>query len=122
MTYFKLLIAAPLFILAACAAKPLMPSAGTVFLSKDSPPGECHFTGDVQGTQGNIWLAQFTTDANLIEGARNEVRNAASAMDANYVQIETESFSVNTGGIGGTHSAVVIGHAYRCDDTRTRVK
>ena len=105
------------YFLAGCAASPLMPGGDTVRLSKESAPETCEFVGEVQGTQGNFWTAEFTSDANLINGARNQIRNAAFALRADYVKIETESFSHNTSddSLGGTYSAVVIGNAYRCD-------
>jgi len=104
------------FLLAGCAASLLVPGGDTILLSKEPAPEVCEFLGEVQGTQGNFWTAEFTSDTNLINGARNEVRNAAHALRADYVKIETESFSHNTadGSLGGTYSAVVIGNAYRC--------
>jgi len=109
----------PICLLAGCAASPLTPGGDTVLLSKEPAPETCEFLGEVQGTQGNFWTADFTSDANLINGARNELRNAAYAMHADYVKIETESFSHNTAdrSLGGTYSAVVIGNAYRCGES-----
>ena len=102
--------------LCACAATPLAPGAAAVFVSSTEPPPDCVFVAEVQGSQGNFWTADFTSDANLIAGARNELRNAAAALGADYVRVETESFSHNTAddSFGGTYSAVVIGNAYRC--------
>lgn len=101
----------------ACAAKPLTPGGQDVVLSKDAPPKECVFVAEVQGSQGNFWTAEFTSDVDLINGARNELRNSAFMLRADYVKIETESFSHNTSddSLGGTYSAVVIGNAYRCN-------
>ena len=112
--YLKVIL--PFFLLAGCSASPLLPGGGTVLLSKEAAPDTCEFVGEVQGSQGNFWTAEFTSDANLINGARNQIRNAAYALRADYVKIETESFSHNTGdeSLGGTYSAVVIGNAYRC--------
>ena len=106
----------PFCLLVGCAASPLMPGGETILLSKEAAPEACEFLGEVQGTQGNFWTADFTSDANLINGARNQVRNAAYALQADYVKIETESLSHNTAdhSVGGTYSAVVIGNAYRC--------
>ena len=103
-------------LLAGCAAKPLLPGSQAVVLSKNPPPAHCNYLGEVRGNQGNFWTAEFTSDADLVQGARNELRNAASAMGASYVQIETELFSENTAddSLGGTYSAVIIGNAYRC--------
>lgn len=116
MTQSILKIVLPLALLAGCAASPLEPGSGTVVLSKEPAHAECVFVGEVQGAQGNFWTADFTSDANLINGARNKLRNAANALTADYVKIETESLSHNTAdhSLGGTYSAVVIGNAYRC--------
>jgi hypothetical protein len=109
-------LAVSLVLLTACAAKPLIPEGRSVMISKEPAPAGCEFAGEVQGHQGNFWTAEFTSDANLINGARNELRNAANSISANYVKIETESFSDNTSddSLGGTHSVVIIGNAYRC--------
>ena len=106
----------PLCLLLGCAADPIQPGGESILLSKEAAPVGCEFLDEVQGTQGNFWTANFTSDANLIMGARNNLRNAALALRANYVKIETESFSHNTAddSLGGTYSAVVIGNAYRC--------
>lgn len=107
-----------LSILAGCAAKPVVPGSENVLLSKEPAPTGCEFLGEVQGQQGGLWSSNFTSDSNLINGARNEIRNSAYAQHANYVKIETESFSHNTAdnSLGGTYSAVVIGNAYRCSE------
>ena len=112
----NLLVPALAGLLAGCAAKPLLPGSDQVRLSQQPPPADCRFVGEVRGTQGNFWTAEFTSDANLIHGARNELRNAARALSANYVTIETESISHNTatGSVGGAYSAVIIGNAYFC--------
>lgn len=103
--------------LVGCAAKPLVPGSDQVRLSQQPAAEECRFLGEVRGSQGNFWTAEFTSDTNLINGARNELRNAARALSANYVQIETESISHNTatGSLGGAYSAVIIGNAFYCD-------
>lgn len=108
----------PLCLLLGCAADPLLPGGENIMLSKEAAPEGCEFLGEVQGEQGNLLTANFTSDANLINGARNNLRNAALALRANYVKIETESFSHNTAddSLGGTYSAVVIGNAYSCKD------
>ena len=105
-----------LFLLSACAAKPVSVGAERVFVSQQKPPPECQFVGEVQGTQGNFWTAEFTSDRNLLTGARNEMRNQALLLGANYVLIETQSQSHNTAGtsLGGTYSSVIIGNAYKC--------
>lgn len=104
--------------LTACAAKPTYPGAERVFVSELPPAPECRFVGEVQGSQGNFWTAEFTSDRNILSGARNEMRNQALGLGANYVMVETQSHSNNTAGysLGGTFSSVIIGNAYTCPD------
>ena len=105
--------------LAACAAKQASPGAERVFVSEDPPAAGCRFVGEVQGSQGNFWTSDFTSDRNILTGARNELRNQALSLGANYVMVETQSHSHNTArySLGGTYASVVIGNAFICPDT-----
>jgi hypothetical protein len=111
-----LLVLILMVFLAACAAKQASPGADRVFVSEEPPPAGCVFVGEVQGSQGNFWTSDFTSDRNLLTGARNEMRNQALSLGANYVMVETQSHSHNTArhSLGGTYASVIIGNAYRC--------
>ena len=114
---YKLIVSGLIIVfLAACAAKPTNPGAERIFVSNEEPPPDCIFMGEVQGSQGNFWTAEFTSDRNILSGARNEMRNQAFSLGANYVMVETQSHSHNTAGysLGGTFASVIIGNAYRC--------
>jgi hypothetical protein len=102
--------------LAACAAKAIQPGAERVIVSQQPAPKGCVFVGEVRGSQGNFWTAEFTSDKNILTGARNEMRNQALALGANYVVIETQSHSHNTANhsLGGTYASVIFGNAYTC--------
>lgn len=100
-----------LVLLCGCAAKPLVPGAESVFLSNDKPSGECTYLGEVHGSQGNIVTADITTHKAAAEGARNEMRNMAFELGANYVHVQ--QFSHSASDSGGT-SASIVGHAYQC--------
>ncbi len=105
-------------LLAGCAAAPLStPEAGNILVTSNPPGEHCVFVGEVRGGQGNFWTAEFTKDEDLIIGARNELRNAAYALGANFVQLELENQSHNTAdhSTGGVYSSVVIGNAYQCN-------
>lgn len=112
----KLITPIMLMTLVGCASKPALPGAERVFVSQQKPPSECVFVGEVQGSQGNFWTSDFTSDRNLLSGARNEMRNQALGLGANYVLVETQSHSHNTAdySLGGTYSSVIIGNAYKC--------
>lgn len=116
-----LLVAMPIGIIG-CAAAPLtMPEAAGILVTRNAPPAECQFVGEVRGSQGNFWTAEFTKDEDLVVGARNEMRDAAHHLGANYVQIEFENPSHNTAdhSLGGVYSSTVIGNAYSCPSMRS---
>ena len=115
----RLIILFPIAFLSACAAKQASPGAERIFVSENPPPAGCVYMGEVQGSQGNFWTAEFTSDRNLLSGARNEMRNQALSVGANYVMIETQSHSHNTTqySLGSTYSSVIIGNAYACPPT-----
>ena len=94
--------------------------AGLVVLTRNAPPDGCVFVGEVLGSQGNFWTAEFTSDEDLIVGARNRMRDEAYAIGANFVQIELENQSHNTADLsaGGVFSSVVIGNGYHCPEQR----
>ena len=119
---YRLIMITSLAYLSACASKPVYPGAETIFVSRNMPAKTCQFLGEVQGSQGNFWTAEFTSDRNILSGARNEMRNQALSLGANYVRLETESNSHNTGGhsLGGTFASVVIGNAYFCPDDQSK--
>jgi len=102
--------------LSACAAKQASPGADRIMVSEEPPSVKCRFVGEVQGSQGNFWTSDFTSDRNLLSGARNEMRNQALSLGANYVMVETQSHSHNTThySLGGTYASVIIGNAYFC--------
>ena len=103
--------------LAGCAAAPLQqPAAAQVIVTRNAPADDCEFVGEVLGSQGNFWTAEFTSDEDLIVGARNRLRDEAYAIGANYVQIELENQSHNTADLsaGGVFSSVIIGNGYSC--------
>ena len=111
----------PFAILASgCAAAPLLaPDAANVLVTRNVAAPECRFLGEVHGSQGNFWTAEFTSDQDLVSGARNRMRDEAFALGANFVQIELENQSNNTGeySLGGVYSSVVVGNAYLCPGT-----
>ncbi len=108
--------------IAGCAATPLQsPAAASIMVTRNPPGRECRFLGEVSGSQGNFLTANLTKDQYLVEGARNQMRDAAYELGANYVQIELENPSENTAddSLGGVYSSTVIGNAYFCPDVRS---
>ena len=109
-----LYLALPLMILAGCAAKPNNSGTEHILLTSHKADESCKFLGEVRGTQGNLLTATFTSDEHLIQGARNELRNLAATMGANYVVIEQQNQSINLGGFGGAYNSTLFGNAYKC--------
>lgn len=117
------LLGPPLIVgsLIGCAAAPLeQPAAVNVIVTRNAPADDCIYVGEVLGSQGNFWTAEFTSDEDLIVGARNRMRDEAYAIGANFVQIELENQSHNTADLsaGGVFSSVIIGNGYDCPSYR----
>lgn len=97
--------------LVGCTAVPLEMGADRVEFAHEMPK-HCQFLGELPGSQGNWFTAAITSDAALMMGARNELKNKASDMGANVVVIDDKHHSARLA--GGTYSSVVIGQAYLC--------
>jgi hypothetical protein len=85
-----------LVLTASCAATPLKPGAELVRVTHIEPPtSNCKWLGDVTGSQGNSLTGQYTTNANLETGARNDLKNKAAALGGNLVVLITERVGRN---------------------------
>jgi hypothetical protein len=72
-----------------CASVALLPEAGRVELINEPPDrSSCEFVGEVVGSQGNWVTGDYTSNKNLVVGARNELRNEASKLGANVVHVQ----------------------------------
>ena len=109
----KILILTLGIALFACSAKPIKPGAEKVFLSNEKPSPECKFVGEVVGGQGNWWTDDITSNHAAVQGARNDLRNKAYDLGANYVHIQSSTQSESE--LGGT-SASSIGNSYKCPE------
>jgi hypothetical protein len=105
-----------------CSANPLVPGAAKVKIVTAEPTG-CEYLGEVTGNQGNFFTGEWTSNANLEEGARNELKNAALKLGGNTVLILTTRAGVSGGysssyGYGGGGSSqtnvTYSGTVYRC--------
>jgi len=122
-----LTVSAVAVILSGCASIPADPSTARLIASPNPAPKSCKYVGQVVGNQGNFFTGGFTSNSNLEQGAMNDLRNKASKLDANYIQIITNRAGVTGsssgsfdrhGGIitGGSQQTNVtnVGNAYRC--------
>lgn len=122
------LIAALLSVtLAGCAAIRLEPQAQKIIVSPNQVPAGCKYLGQIVGNQGNFFTGEYTSNRNLEEGAMHDVKNKASKLGANYVQLitnragNTGSISGSANGFGGGMSqtnVTNVGNAYRCDPAK----
>jgi len=107
-------IAVSLMALAGCASIAAKPGAVAINIVTEKPnPKECKLLGEVAGSQGNWFTGGYTSDKNLMVGARNDLRNATYDMGGNTVYLQNIS---NSGRFmaSGTSNSTVVGYAYKC--------
>ncbi|MGR5178416.1 DUF4156 domain-containing protein [Vibrio parahaemolyticus] len=110
-----------------CSASPLNDGAESVRVM-DTAPQHCQYLGEVNGSQGNMFTADLTSDKNILIGARNQLRNQAHALGANVVVIQKSVDNSNEGlyaygdkdslrmsSSKGTYSSTLIGEAFYCE-------
>jgi Domain of unknown function (DUF4156) len=102
------------FLFAGCSAISTTPEGKSVELVTQKPPGNCKPLGDVVGSQGNWFTGDYTSNKNLLVGARNDLRNKAAEMGGNYVWVQ-DSSNTNAWGSLGTTNTTVLGVVYRCE-------
>ncbi len=115
-------------VISSCASIPLDPQAARIIATPNPAPKGCKYLGQVVGNQGNFFTGSYTSNRNLEEGAMNDLKNKASQLGANYIQLVTNRAGV-TGSMGGSfdrHGGFIsgsseqtnvtnLGNAYRCD-------
>lgn len=110
----KLAITLSLILLAGCAAKSVKPEAQSVELVNEAPDeSRCKFVGEVVGSQGNWLTGEYTSNKNLVVGARNELRNEAYALGGNVVYVQ-EMKDSKAWKANGTTNTTAVGKVYRC--------
>lgn len=114
------ILALCLLALPACAATSLNPEAARVMVTKTPAPEGCEYLGSVVGEQGGSLTGAYTSNANLAEGALNDMKNKAHAMGANYVVLEdTHAGQTLSKGSGGQTDVTHVGNAFRCPNRKT---
>jgi len=109
--------------LSACAAQPLQPEAKMVRLTTIEPDKNCEFLGDITGNQGDFFTGEFTSNANLETGARNDIKNKAYSMGGNVVFILTQragqsgAYDPNYGGGTSQTNVTLSGNVYYCPNS-----
>ncbi len=99
-------------VLAGCAATQATQQGAQVELVTQKPAG-CRLLGEAVGTQGNVFSGDFTTNENLMIGARNDLRNKAASMGGNVVQVQNTLNAAHPYSSGAVKSTVV-GNVFAC--------
>jgi Domain of unknown function (DUF4156) len=108
--------------LVGCSAVNLESGAQQVRIVTNEPQG-CDYLGEVTGSQGDFFTGAFTSNANLETGARNDMKNQASKLGANTVQMltnragQTGSMGQGSGSMEQTN-VTYTGAAYKCPSGR----
>ena len=100
-------------LLVGCSAAPLNPQAAHVELHTEKPSGACQSLGEAVGDQGNWVTGDFTSNKDLLLGARNSLRNKAAEMGGNYVWLQN-TLNASAWGSLGTTNTTAVGIVYRC--------
>lgn len=106
-----------------CAAVELRPGAESIIVSRHNVPEGCQFRGMVQGEQGGALSGPLTSNANLAQGAMNDLRNKALDLGANYLVLEDsragQTISGDNNSISGQQTDVThMANAYYCPPER----
>lgn len=101
--------------LAGCAATSVHPEAREIEIVNEAPDkSRCKFLGEVVGSEGNWFTGDYTSNKNLVVGARNKLKNETYALGGNVVYLEDMSNSSAWGSLGTTNTTTV-GKAYKCE-------
>ena len=100
-------------LLIACSAVAPTRQGQTIELVTEKP-SNCKQLGDAVGSQGNWFTGDYTSNENLLLGARNDLRNKAAEMGGNVVWVQNTA-NTNAYRSSGTTNTTVLGVVYRCN-------
>jgi hypothetical protein len=104
---------AAIILLSACSAIQATPDGALIELVNDKPQGNCRALGEAVGSQGNFFTGNYTSNKNLMIGARNDLRNQAANMGGNLVHVQNVSNASADRSLG-TSNTTVVGMVYNC--------
>lgn len=97
-----------------CSAQAVRPEAQSIEIVSEPPDKtKCSFVGEIVGSQGNWVTGDFTSNENLVIGARNELRNKAYSLGGNIVYLQ-DMKNTNAWGSLGTTNTTAVGKVYKC--------
>jgi hypothetical protein len=118
-TGYGLVVFTAIILLPACSAIQTTSEGALVELVNDKPQGNCRALGEVVGSQGNFITGNYTSNKNLMIGARNDLRNQAASMGGNLVHVQNVS-NASANGAWGTSNTTVVGMVYNCQSYAIR--
>jgi Domain of unknown function (DUF4156) len=98
--------------LAGCSATTVTPQAASVELVSAKPQG-CKLLGEAVGSQGNAFSGDFTSNRDLMLGARNDLKNKAAEMRGNVVWVQN-TLNATHPYSSGAISSTMVGNVYAC--------
>lgn len=115
---YRTVFLASLIALAGCSATELNSKGSTVrIIDNEILAAEieesCQWLGEVNGSQGNVFTADLTSESNMMAGARNILRNQAAGIGANTVIIQRHQ-AVESEAFIGSGGHTFIGQAFIC--------
>lgn len=98
-----------LFLLSGCTAKNILtPSAKNVRIYNKIPTNlNCEYKDEIIGSEGNMFRFLFVSNRDMTAGALADLRNQASRLGGNAIEIRPTDFMYTT-------STVFIGDVYTC--------
>jgi hypothetical protein len=112
-TVYSLVVFAAIILLSACSAIQTTPDSALIELVNDKPQANCRALGEAIGSQGNFFTGNYTSNKNLMIGARNDLRNQAANMGGNLVHVQNVSNARADRSLG-TSNTTVVGMIYNC--------
>ncbi len=104
-----------LVIVSGCAATQLRAGAANVIATRQPAPKECRYLGTVIGQQGGSFGGGYTSNANLMQGSINDLKNKTAELGGNYVVMEmSQAGNTLSNGSGGQTDVTNLGNAYNC--------
>lgn len=95
-------------------------SVQIIFLDKSGsrylqpPETACEFVGEVIGSEGHWYSYLFTSNARIVQGAINDLKNSVYAKNGNVVIVY--------GNIDLSTSVTLLGQAYNCRQAESKDK
>ena len=94
------------------------PNNRNIRVTNIPPDMHCKYIGEIHGSQGNWFTGIFTSNAYLIMGARNNLKNRAAKHGANYVYTNPMPI-VGPAFMTGDSFTAISAEAYHCEKPNT---